>query len=100
MDGAPTKTSQLKFRKIEYRSPHHAQVWFLCRSRDCWKRKYMALKKEQRRLDNRDRDVTKSRDSWAEQARQETARARKLEQENEALKRELEDLKKSWLRST
>ena len=100
MDGDSTKSNPRKFRKVEYRSPRHAQVWFLRRSRDLWKRKYLELKKEQRRLDGRDRDVTKSRDTWAERARQETARARELEQEIETLKRQLEDLKKSRLRST
>lgn len=98
MDGVLVKSIPRKtYRKVAFRSPPHAQVWFLLRSRNNWKQKCLNLKKEQRRLENRDRDVTKSRDKWAEKARQEKTRARELEKENASLKRELDDLKKKWV---
>jgi len=50
--------------KAGYKSPKHAQVWFLKRSRDGWKRKYQQLKAEAKRLHNRVADVSKSRDRW------------------------------------
>jgi hypothetical protein len=48
----------------EYKTPRWVQVWFLRRSRDNWKKKYMALKAEAKRLQNRVNDVTKSRERW------------------------------------
>jgi hypothetical protein len=47
-----------------YKTPRWVQVWFLRRSRDNWKKKYMALKAESKRLQNRVNDVTKSRQRW------------------------------------
>ncbi len=77
-----------------YKSPRHAQVWFLARSRRTWKKKYMELKVQQKRLLNRVRDVTKSREKWQGEARADSARVQELEAENAALKKELEVLKK------
>jgi hypothetical protein len=57
-----------------YKSPKHAQVWFLKRSRDGWKRKYQQLKAQAKRLQNRVADVSKSRDRW--RARAEAAELR------------------------
>jgi len=47
-----------------YKTPRWVQVWFLRRSRDNWKKKYMALKAEAKRLQNRVNDVSKSRERW------------------------------------
>lgn len=77
-----------------YKSPRHAQVWFLKRSRDTWKNNCMLAKQNQKRLENRVRDTAKAREKWAEQARAQTARVKELEAENAALKQELEVLKK------
>src|SRR6267154_1144586 len=60
--------SEPAVEKVTYKSPKHAQVWFLRRSRDLWKKKYQALKVEAKRWQNRVADVTKSRDKWRTQA--------------------------------
>jgi hypothetical protein len=59
--------------KRKYVTSRQVQAWFLGRSRDNWKKKYMALKAEAKRLQNRVNDVTKSREHWralAEAARE------------------------------
>jgi cell division protein FtsB len=89
MDG----NSVIGKRRI-YKSPRHAQVWFLERSRKTWKDKYVLSKQNEKRLENGVRDVTKSRQKWADQARALQARLKQLAAENEALKQELEVLKK------
>ena len=61
-------------KKAGYKSPKHAQVWFLKRSRDGWKLKYQRLKADDKRLRNRIADVTKSREFW--RTRAETAELR------------------------
>jgi predicted nuclease with TOPRIM domain len=83
-----------------YKSPRHAQVWFLQRSRKCWKQKYVQLKEDQKRLLNRVNDVTKSREEWRDEAKDLSARATRLEEENANLKKELEDLKKKRVQRT
>ena len=77
-----------------YKSPKHAQIWFLQRSRRTWKKKYRQLKADQKRLLNRVNDVTKSRERWYGEAQADAERVRELEAENAALKQELEVLKK------
>jgi hypothetical protein len=54
--------------RVAYKSPRHAQVWFLRRSRDNWKRKYQALKADAKRLRNRAASAAKSRDGWRARA--------------------------------
>jgi hypothetical protein len=78
----------------QYTSPPWAQRWFLQRSRDNWKQKYMALKTDAKRLQNRVNDVTKSRESWSEQAKEALSRMQSLETENAALREQLAALKK------
>ena len=56
--------------KRKYTTPRWVQAWFLGRSRDNWKKKYQALKLENKRLQNRVNDVSKSRESWREQVEQ------------------------------
>ena len=73
--------------KRRYVTPRWVQAWFLGRSRDNWKKKYVALKAESKRLKNRVNDVTKSREGWRR-------RVRELEAENATL-REQVALKKS-----
>ena len=89
MDGDCASTE----RRI-YKSPRHVQVLFLERSRKTWKDKYMLSKQNEKRLENGVRDVTKSRQKWADEARALQARLKQLAAENAALKQELEVLKK------
>jgi predicted nuclease with TOPRIM domain len=65
-------------QKKKYTTPRWVQVWFLRRSRDNWKRKYLQLKAENKRLQNRVNDVLRSREKWRQRAEQ-------LEAENTAL---------------
>lgn len=74
-------------REKEYVTPRWVQAWFLKRSRDKWKQKYVKLKSDEKRLKNRVNDVTRSRESWRK-------RVEELEAENAAL-REQAALKKS-----
>jgi hypothetical protein len=57
MDAATAKSP-----KAEYTTPRRVQAWFLGRSRNRWKEKYMALKAEAGRLKRRVADVAKSRE--------------------------------------
>jgi hypothetical protein len=63
----------------KYSTPRWVQVWFLGRSRDNWKKKYQAVKVENKRPRNRVNDVSRSRASWRGQVEQ-------LEAENAALR--------------
>src|SRR5260370_2694740 len=56
--------SAVEASEVGYTTPPRVQAWFLGRSRDRWKRKYMNLKAEARRLQKRVADVTKSREKW------------------------------------
>jgi predicted nuclease with TOPRIM domain len=70
-----------------YVTPRWVQAWFLRRSRDNWKRKYVELKADEKRLKNRVNDVTRSRENWRK-------RVEELEAENAALRKQAA-LKKS-----
>ena len=63
-----------------YKSPKHAQVWFLRRSRDLWKAKYQGLKAEAKRLQNRAADAARSRDRWRTRAEDAQRRLAELRQ--------------------
>lgn len=78
----------------EYKSPPWAQRWFLQRSRENWKKKYMEGKADAKRLENRVNDVTKSREKWREEAKQLSERVRELEAANAALQQQLAAEKK------
>lgn len=79
---------------VAYKSPASAQRWFLKRSRDNWKKKYMGLKTDAKRLENRVNDVTKSREKWCQEAKQLTERIQTLEATNAALQEQLAAFKK------
>jgi DNA-binding transcriptional regulator GbsR (MarR family) len=81
-------------RKVEYSTPHRVQAWFLQRSRNKWKKKYMELKADQKRLQNRLNDVTKSREQWREESKQNACRLQGIEAENAALREQMAALKK------
>lgn len=81
MDGSVQESRQAK----RYTTPHRVQAWFLSRSRDRWKRKYMELKIEAKRLRNRVHDVSKSRAQWREAAEHWHQRVQELETQNAAL---------------
>lgn len=80
--------------KTAYTTLPRVQAWFLKRSRDNWKKKYMELKADEKRLHNRVNDVSKSREEWREEAKQLTQRVQGLEAENTALQEQLAALKK------
>jgi predicted RNase H-like nuclease (RuvC/YqgF family) len=64
-----------------FKSPARKLIRFFQRSRDNWKRKYMELKRERKKLSNQVRAVEKSRDHWKEVAREERRRVNQLERE-------------------
>ena len=80
--------------KVEYTTSAQVQAWFLRRSRERWKKKYMHLKSDAKRLQNRVNDVTKSREHWREETKEMSQRLRELEAENAALHEQLAALKK------
>ena len=81
-------------QKVEYQSPPWAQRWFLQRSRENWKNKYMQVKTDAKRLENRVNDVTKSREKWRAETQQLTERVQELEAANAALQEQLAAQKK------
>ena len=83
--------------KAEYTTPHRVQAWFLRRSRDNWKKKYMQLRSDAKRMQNRVNDVTKSREQWRDETEQLTQRVQELEDETAALQEQLAALKKDGL---
>ncbi len=75
--------------KKKYPTPRWVQVWFLQRSRDNWKKKYKELKFEAKRMRNRVKDVTDSRENWRGQTEQQEQRINELEAENAALREQV-----------
>jgi SMC interacting uncharacterized protein involved in chromosome segregation len=73
------------------------QAWFLRRSRENWKRKYMDLKRDAKRLQNRVNDVSKSREQWRDESKHLSQRIQELGAENAALQEQLAALKKDGL---
>jgi len=65
----------------EYRSPMRKLVPFFQESRDQWKAKHHAVKKELKREQNQRRAVEKSRAAWRAKADAAEQRARELEVE-------------------
>ena len=87
--------------KAEYTTPARVQAWFLHRSRENWKKKYMQLKSDAKRLQNRVNDVSKSREQWREETKELSQRVQELEAESAALQEQLAALKKDGrLRAT
>ena len=80
---------------LKYSSPPWAQRWFLKRSRDGWKNKYMGLKAEAKKQANRVNDVTKSRAMWRADAERLREQVELLEAQNAALQEQLAGLKKT-----
>lgn len=78
----------------EYRSPRHVQILFLKKSRRKLRIKYRELKVDEKRLQNRVRDVTKSREQWRSEAEELAARLAEAQRENAALQQQVEVLKK------
>jgi chromosome segregation ATPase len=94
------KTASQDDEKVQYKTPRWVQVWFLRRSRSNWKKKYMKLKTEAKRMQNRVNDVGKSREKWRDDAKQLEERLRELESENAVLHEKLEALKKDGQRTS
>lgn len=80
---------------LKYSSPPWAQRWFLKRSREGWKNKYMSLKAEAKKQANRVNDVTKSRAKWRAEAEQLRGQVEVLAAQNAALQEQLAALKKT-----
>ena len=80
-------------RKVQYKTSPRVQAWFLGRSRTRWKKRSMKLKADNKRLQNRVADVTKSREKWRNEAQQLRQRVQELEAETVTL-REAAALKK------
>ncbi len=78
----------------EYTTPHRVQAWFLGRSRDRWKQKYMDLKAEAGRLQRRVADVGKSREKWRDEAEALRRRVQELEAQTVALQEQAAAFKK------
>jgi chromosome segregation ATPase len=78
----------------EYTTPHRVQAWFLGRSRDLWKQKYMDLKTEARRLERRVADVGESREKWRTEAEELRRRVQELEVQTAALQEQAAAFKK------
>jgi hypothetical protein len=70
----------------EYSSPVGKLFPFFIRSRDGWKTKHHAVKKECKLLSNQVRAVEKSREDWRQRARAAEQRVTELEREIEQLK--------------
>jgi hypothetical protein len=70
----------------EYLSPVGKLFPFFVRSRDGWKTKHHAVKKECKLLSNQVRAVEKSRKDWRKRARAAEQRVTELEREIEQLK--------------
>jgi chromosome segregation ATPase len=86
--------STVEAPKAEYTTPHRVQAWFLGRSRDRWKEKYMDLKAEAGRLERRVADVTKSREKWRHEAQELRRRIQELEVQTVALQEQTTAFKK------
>lgn len=80
--------------KKAFTTPRWVQAWFLQKSRDNWKRKYMALKKDTKRWQNRVRDVSKSREKWRQESTTLRQRIQELETRNAELQAQLASFKK------
>jgi predicted nucleic acid-binding Zn-ribbon protein len=78
----------------EYTTPYRVQAWFLGRSRDGWKQKYMDLKAETRRLQRRVADVGESREKWRDEAEELRRRVQELEAQTAALQQQAVAFKK------
>lgn len=78
---------------VGYKSPKQVQAWFLKRSRNKLREKYQELKRDQKRLQNCVRDVSKSRGQWRSKAELLEARVAELEQQKVILE-ELVAIKK------
>lgn len=72
-----------------YRSPKHALVWFFRKSRNNWKAKYQKLRAFLKKLQNRARDASKSREHWKARAHEAEAERDRVQAENEQLRERL-----------
>ena len=80
--------------KSKYRTRLWVQVWFLKRSRECWKNKYKNLRGAIKGLRNQVNDVTRSREKWRGDAKELSRQIRELEAENAVLREQAAALKK------
>lgn len=69
-----------------YKSPAAKLLKFFPQSRDRWKAKCLAVRRDNKKLANQTRAVEKSREHWKERARTAQQRVSELERELEELK--------------
>ena len=72
-------------RFSSYISPWRALAWSFHKSRENWKRKYAAVKRDIKRVQNEARDLRKSRERWKE-------KAEAFEMENDSLQATVAEL--------
>ena len=77
-----------------YKSPKRILVRFFRRSRDAWKRKYLELKKEHKRLQNQVADVRRSREQWRQEAEAAAEESARLQQAVTEMESQLETAEK------
>jgi SMC interacting uncharacterized protein involved in chromosome segregation len=85
---------ELQDGEREFKSPKHAVIWSLKRSRKTLRNKCRRLKDDTKRLSNNVRDVTKSREIWRRRAKAEAEHTKELEAKVAALQKEVTNLKK------
>jgi septal ring factor EnvC (AmiA/AmiB activator) len=73
----------------EWKSPVRKLVGFFERSRNKWKKKYQHLKRERKGMENQIRAVEKSRENWADRAKQAEEQVCELERQLEIFKKDL-----------
>jgi chromosome segregation ATPase len=85
MDGTAQVGSERSFR-----SPRRILVRFFRKSRDRWKEKYKAAKRELKKRGNEVADVRKSRQAWREKAEESETEVGRLREQVKRLQEELQ----------
>lgn len=92
MDACATHEPVEKSSGSRFRSRLGALIWFFRKSRDLWKRKYQELRAALKRERNQVAAVTRSREQWRAKAEQAIAERAAVQQENEALRVQVQQL--------
>jgi hypothetical protein len=78
MDTGISGASGSESKARGFKSPQRILVRFFEKSRDGWKAKYQALRKERKRFQNQAADATRARDSWRQRAESSEAEVERL----------------------
>jgi peptidoglycan hydrolase CwlO-like protein len=98
MEASSMSSATIERSDLRSRRPG-AVIWSLGRSVKTWKAKAQNLRGELRRLQNRVRDVHKSREQWKQQAEQAKAEASAMQAEFASLKERLKELERGKKKS-